>query len=144
MSVFHIRSMRLLLAGVLVLGLIGAAKRREIYEALRFRMLSQQCREYVAELRRSRPVDVSPERWDEENFGVEVAVANVCFSTHHVPLPEMERFTADFAQRMNEPIDLTTIDWLWERLAATGDHGARYVTKWRPVRQDRATARRTP
>ncbi|MFG0332905.1 MAG: hypothetical protein ACF8TS_06035 [Maioricimonas sp. JB049] len=132
--------LRLGLAAVVILGAIGAAKGRELYEVYRFAVLYRECEEYVETLRQRRPVDVPPEVWDEENFGVGIAVANVCFSTHHVPLPEMERFTAEFRQRMTQPVDLSTISWLWDRLAATGDHGEQYVEKWRPVFEESVAA----
>ncbi|WP_145367514.1 hypothetical protein [Maioricimonas rarisocia] len=130
------------MAGLLVLAMIGVARGREIYEVLRFAALYRECSAYAETLKSSRPDDVPPEVWDEENFGVGTALANVCFSTHHVPLAEMELFTADFRQQMSEPIDLTTIDWLWKRLADTGAHGEQYVGKWRPVWEESVSAAR--
>ncbi|MFG0296919.1 MAG: hypothetical protein ACF8PG_13515 [Maioricimonas sp. JB045] len=131
----------LVLAAMLVVGLFGAVKGPQIYEVLRFRSLYLQSAEYVETLRVSCPEEVSPERWSEENFGIGTAFANVCFSTNHVPLDEMERLTVDLRERITgQPIDLTTIDWVWDRLAATGPHGEQYVGKWRPVWQEGTAA----
>lgn len=141
MRELHFKYLRVFLAGVLVLALIGAAKGREIYEVLRFRTLYRECERELETLKQSRPSDISPERWSEENFGIGTAFANVCFSTNHVPLDEMERLTVDLRERITgQPIDLTTIDWVWDRLAATGPHGEQYVGKWRTAWQKSATA----
>jgi hypothetical protein len=79
-----------------------------------------------------RPEAVSDKTWDAAVRWTGIASANVCFSTSHVPLPEMKRFVKCLEKRMSEPVDLDTIEWIWDRLDETGPHGKRYVANWRP------------
>ncbi len=34
-------------------------------------------------------------------------------------------------EKLKEDVDLTTIEWIGERLAETGPHGQQYMKKWR-------------
>jgi hypothetical protein len=51
-----------------------------------------------------------------------------------IPRAEMDRFQAELRQRLSGPVDLATIDWIWdefERLAP--DFGPEYSRRYRPT-----------
>ena len=44
----------------------------------------------------------------------------------------MKRFVQSLEERLSEPVDLDTIEWIWDQLQDTGPHGRRYVEDYRP------------
>ena len=62
-----------------------------------------------------------------------IAYANVCFSEGHVTLDALKSFVKDVEAKFKGPVDLSTVDWLWERLAATGPHGKQYRERFEPA-----------
>jgi hypothetical protein len=75
---------------------------------------------------------LSPAEKEVVDFWMGCAYANVCFSPEHVSLVELKRFNEDVRQKLESNVDLGTTDWIWSRLAETGEHGARYVAKFEP------------
>lgn len=83
------------------------------------------------------PATVSPQTWDDATGWAITAYHNICFNANHTTLKELDSFVADTEERLNGPVDLATIDWIWARLAATGPHGEAYASRFLP--QYRAT-----
>jgi hypothetical protein len=86
----------------------------------------------IESLRDQSPKGVSTETWDHATGWAVTAYHNVCFSESHVTFEELVRFNKDAKVRLAEDIDLLTIDWVWARLAETGPHGQKYVSKFEP------------
>jgi hypothetical protein len=59
-----------------------------------------------------------------------------------VSLEELRRFNADVAERLRGPVDLGTVDWVWERLGQTGPHGQRYRERFEPQYREGVAAMR--
>jgi hypothetical protein len=88
--------------------------------------------ESVLQLRERRPADVSPDTWEWATNWAITAYANVCFSPEHVSLEELKRFRADLEERLRGPVNLGTVDWIWQRLGQTGPHGLSYQQRFEP------------
>ena len=79
-----------------------------------------------------RPDGVSEKAWNAAVGWTRTACGNICFSNDHLPLPEMKKFVESLEARLSEPVDLDTIDCIWDQLQETGPHGKRYVADYRP------------
>jgi hypothetical protein len=88
--------------------------------------------ELMRQLRDRRPVGVDADRWEYASGWAITAYCNICFSPGYVPLDELKRFRTELEERLREPVDLTTIDWVWERLGKTGAHGQKYRERFEP------------
>ncbi len=90
-------------------------------------------RQLLDTIERSRPPDVDQKTWDAATGWAFTAYCNVCFSETHVPLTECRELHGDLKERMEQGIDLRTIDWFWARMKRASPHGQRYITKWEPA-----------
>jgi hypothetical protein len=88
--------------------------------------------EVVAQLADRRPADVDAAVWEAATSWAVTAYGNVCFTESHVPLDELRRFHDDVKERLEGPVNLATIDWVWQRLGETGLHGAQYRDRFEP------------
>lgn len=86
----------------------------------------------VAQLQKRRPQNVEAEVWKVATGWTITAYANVCFSKDYVSLDELRRFRVDLEKRLAGDVDLSTTDWIWQRLAETGPHGQQYRAKFEP------------
>ena len=112
-------------------------------------------REYYREQRAGRAswssdcISIAPPTWTPRRrgsgrlTGPVTAYCNVCFSPEHVTLEELQRsFNTDVEERLRSPVDLTTLDWVWDRLGRTGPHGRSYQQRFEPeYREGLATMR---
>lgn len=94
--------------------------------------LQQSGAQIVESLRTRRPNDVPPQTWDEATGWAITAYHNICFSDGHAPLNELKAFIHDAEIKFNGPVDLSTVDWVWARLAKTGPHGQQYRDRFEP------------
>src|SRR4051812_25269510 len=77
-------------------------------------------------LAKKRPSDVSRKQWESVVAWTLNAHAN-CFGSHHrIPSDEMARFEAELKRRLAEPVDLATIDWIWDEIVRLTPGGQRY------------------
>jgi len=79
-----------------------------------------------------RPMGVNADTWEFASDWANTAYCNICFSPEHVSHDELRRFRADLEDRLRRPIDLGTIDWVWNRLGKTGPHGRSYQRRFEP------------
>jgi hypothetical protein len=99
-------------------------------------------RQQVVQLQQRRPADVDAETWEWATNWAITAYCNVCFSQEHVSPEELRRFNADMAERLRGPVNLATVDWVWERLGQTGPHGLRYREQFEPQYREGVAAMR--
>jgi hypothetical protein len=78
------------------------------------------------------PPGVSPAVWECAWGWTSTAYGNVCFSEEHVSTEELYRLRKDLMPKLQGPVDLQTLVWVWDRLAQTGPHGRRYVGQHKP------------
>ncbi|HEY1379849.1 MAG TPA: hypothetical protein VGF55_23815 [Gemmataceae bacterium] len=48
--------------------------------------------------------------------------------------PEADRFADEFDERLERPVSLATIDWIWDEYVRFSQGGERYSSKYRPTR----------
>jgi len=92
-----------------------------------FNRLRAQMDDSIRNLQPTKGTAVSPIVWDCARNWTITAYGNVCFSRDHVATAEMYRFKDDLDKKLKGKIDLSTLLWIWERLAQTGPHGAQHV-----------------
>ena len=80
-----------------------------------------------------RPEKVSVEAWEVALGWTITAYENVCFSESSVRIDELRRFRAEIEKRLAGEVDLSTTDWIWQRLAGTGPQGQLYRKKFEPL-----------
>ena len=79
------------------------------------------------ELRQDRrPNTVDANVWEVATGWSITAYENICFSEDCVSITELKRFRTDVEDRFAGDVDLSTVDWLWQRLGETGQHGQEY------------------
>lgn len=106
---------------------------RHWLESRRFTAEREEIYRIVEVWQRQPPPGVDGHVWQEVCKLGGIAVGNVCFTPRHVSLEEIEALRADVAAKDAAPIDADTLQWLWDRLAATGPHGQRYTRRMQPM-----------
>ncbi|MGD0900318.1 MAG: hypothetical protein ABR915_21000 [Thermoguttaceae bacterium] len=95
----------------------------------------------IVHMEERRPNNVTPRAWETATTWAGIAYGNVCCSPEHVSIAEMKRLAEDFEAHSQNNVDLSTVTWIWERLAATGPVGQGYHAKfWPQYRQNLAYA----
>ncbi len=126
-------------AGAILVGLLAPAF------VSRFSYAQQQHKvsDLINSLSGCRPNTASPAEWEAATTWTGIAVANVCYSPEHVPLEELRQFRNELESKLDGDVDLDSLGWIWDRLATTGPHGARYAAKFEVIyRADIARAAR--
>jgi hypothetical protein len=77
-----------------------------------------------------RPPNIDAEVWEIATAWAGTAYCNVCFSPAHVPFDELCRVHTDLDEALKGPVDLETIDWIWDRLGRTGPTGREYQERF--------------
>ena len=95
------------------------------------------CRETRAELEtlaRKRPPGVTRDQWAHV-VGVTLnAHGNTLAFRLLIPRAEMARFESELRERLRGPVDLGTVDWIWDEFARLcGGSAQSYVDRWRPT-----------
>ena len=98
------------------------------------------CREVRADLQslaRKRPPSVSRKQWENVVAWTLNAHGN-CLTFHaDIPQDEMARFEAELKRRLAGPVDLSTIDWIWDEIVRLTPGGQRYSDNGRPTLPER-------
>ena len=89
-------------------------------------------KELLQTLRNRRPAHTSVDTWDCAIGWTRVAYGNVFAFHEYVSYEDMLRFNTDLSRKLDEKVNLKTIDWFWERLAETGKNGKGYVSNFEP------------
>lgn len=95
------------------------------------------CREVKSELgtlAKKRPADITREQWQQIVAWTLNAHGNTLVATSRIPQDERERFVAELRRRLQGPVDLGTIDWIWDEFVRLAlGWGPSYSEKWRPT-----------
>ncbi len=90
-------------------------------------------RDQLVQMRQNRrPENIDAVVWEVATTWTITAHGNVCFSPQEVTLSELKRLRADVEKRLAGHVDLTTTDWIWQRLGETGPHGQKYRQRFEP------------
>jgi hypothetical protein len=95
------------------------------------------CREVKSELgtlAKKRPAGITREQWQQIVAWTLNAHANTLVATSRIPPDERERFVAELRRRLQGPVDLGTIDWIWDEFVRLAPGwGPSYSEQWRPT-----------
>jgi hypothetical protein len=86
--------------------------------------------ESVWKLRDRRPAEINPDTWEWATSWAITAYCNVSFSPEHLSVQELKQFHFDLEERLRAPVDLKTVDWVWDRLGRTGPYGQMYRERY--------------
>lgn len=102
---------------------------------------NQFCRTTRAELEtlaRKRPPGVTRDQWKQVVGWTLNAHGNTLPFRMLIPRAEMARFETELRERLSGPVDLNTVDWIWDEFVRLcGDGARRYSDNWRPTRAGR-------
>jgi hypothetical protein len=96
----------------------------------RYNRRSHRMNEKICSWEKRRPANLSAELWSECIAWASIAQGNICFSEEHTSYEAMCRFEKQLDEKLSEDVDLTTLKWIGDRLAETGPHGQRYMSRW--------------
>lgn len=65
------------------------------------------------------------------------AHSNCITFSPNIPQAERDRFLANLQERLRGPVELTTIDWIWDELVRLTSYGKTYSDNWRPTLPER-------
>jgi hypothetical protein len=89
-------------------------------------------------LAEKRPPDVTPRQWDEVVFWTLNLHANCIMSNMRMPRAERAKFLAELRERLSGPVDLKTIDWIWDEVVRLSPGcGKTYSERHRPTTPER-------
>ena len=109
------------------------------YEPMRTaREWSDAVRADIESLKHKRPPDVTPAQWECTVMWTLNLHGN-CASWHTpmepiVDLAWRDGFAAELHRRLQGPVTLADIDWIWDEYAKHTKGGQRYSDDWRPTR----------
>lgn len=99
------------------------------------RIWSNRVRADLKSLIEKQPDDVSPAEW-EFMVGWTLNLHANCGTVHQFMVNRDDRdpFLAEFKNRLQGPVSLDTIDWIWDEYARITKGGQSYSDKYRPTR----------
>jgi hypothetical protein len=126
MKLWHVILLVLVVAGIVFwFPKIEQNRRHSLFcDRVHFQFLS---------LAKKRPLNVSRQQWEGVVAHTINAWANCLTFTKNIPPAEMDRFEHELHQRVQGPVDLATIDWIWDEVVRLTPNGQSYSDDWRPT-----------
>ena len=135
----------LCLAGVCLLAAGGAFWLLVIDPAQRHRDFCQSTQAELQSLAHKRPPGVSRQQWESVVAWTLNGHGNILTFKQDIPQPDRDKFLAELRARLAGPVDLDTVDWVWdefERLCPS--YGPIYSGRYRPTSPERLREFETP
>jgi hypothetical protein len=106
-----------------------------VYEpGRRYARFYHETRADLQELARSRPSGLTPKQWNNVVGWTITGHANTLGTTRHISRSDMDHFRTNLSHRLKRPVDLATIDWIWDEFERLSPHtGPEYARKYRPT-----------
>jgi hypothetical protein len=134
---------RVVLLAILVAGIGMAITREWFLWPLRHYRLFIETRDAIAGMADRLPDGVSPERWEDAVGWTLTAHGNCCSHHTFVDRAGFERFAGELSDRLADPVDLRTIDWIWDQYERLSPYGPAYSAQHHPTRPGRTDALQT-
>ena len=132
----RLRPLTVVTASLLVAG--GAIWFVIIDPAVRYRTFDRDTRAELRALTRKRPPDVTREQWHNVVAWTWNGYGNILAGRMDLPQPERDRFLADLRVRLARPVNLATIDWIWDEYERLNpSYGPVYSSRYRPTTPER-------
>ncbi len=93
--------------------------------------------ESIKDLAKRRPPGMAHEQWVSAVKWTLNAHANCCGRPEFLKTrdqAELLRFAEELRHRLRGPVDLKTIDWIWDKFERISKYGKEYSDEWRPGR----------
>ena len=84
-----------------------------------------------------RPKDITPRQWRGVVEWTLNAQVNCLRFQKSIKREDIDRFERELKERVAGPVDLKTIDWIWDEIARISMQGKRYAETWRPTTAER-------
>lgn len=129
--------LELLVSGLIVGGIFTALFLALIKPELDHQNWHCRVRDSIQSLSTRIPPGVSREQWDSAIDWTLNAHANCCGRPEFLKTlekPETGRFADELERRLRGPVDLKTIDWIWDEFERISKYGKKYSHEWRPGR----------
>jgi hypothetical protein len=95
------------------------------------------CRVTRAELEvltRKRPPNITRKQWHHIVAWTFNAHGNCLTFSPNIPQPERDRFVGELRGRLRGPVNLRTVDWIWDEFVRLAPSvGSSYSEQWRPT-----------
>ena len=91
----------------------------------------------IESLATRRPPGVDQDQWMLAVLWTQNANANCCAMAEFLKTRDraaLERFADELEHRIQGPVDLKTIDWIWDEFERISKYGKHYSDEWRPGR----------
>ena len=100
----------------------------------------ERTRSAIESLRDRKPANLDEQTWDNWIFWTLNGHGNVLAFDHGIPSEEMDRFESELHQKTQAPIDIGTLEWIWDEFVRLSPYGGkRYSENWRPTSPTRIT-----
>jgi hypothetical protein len=132
--------------GFVGIGCVSYMAWNVVWKVREMRVYHDECNrigKVIKSLKGHRPATVSKKVWNNGIGFTVTAHYNVCFSPGHTDLAAMVRFGEKLDEKLQERVDLSIFEWIWDRLAETGPHGKRYTDQFRSSLREDLKARGT-
>lgn len=90
-----------------------------------------------ASLAKKRPPTVTRKQWENVVAWTLNAHGNCITIARNMPQADRDQFLAELQERLRGPVDLATIDWIWDELVRLTSGGRSYSDNWRPTAPER-------
>jgi hypothetical protein len=130
-------SLRTMLLGVLLISVVLAVVApfvRFVGTQRRFYGLVEQVGNDIASLELRRPADVPPDQWKRAVDWTRNLIYQVYFSPIDSDPDSLEQLRDQLRQKLNGPVDLRTLQWIWEHCENAPRQGAVWAINFRDVR----------
>lgn len=104
-----------------------------IYNIKKFNYYTDRIEKAIEQMAQKWPQQVKRETWDEACNWLLTANANICFSPEHVPMDKVILLSEKFESKVAGPVNLGTVEWMWDEFAAASPYGAEYADWYRAV-----------
>jgi hypothetical protein len=124
-----------------ILVVAGVAFWFGVYEPIRrHKDFCSATRAELETLAKKRPPDLTREQWNNivgwtlNGHGNSVVAKRPGLGGPRIPRAEMDRFLAELRQRLSGPVDLQTINWIWDEFVRLApESGRHYSERYRPT-----------
>jgi hypothetical protein len=130
-------TLRRLIFGLAILAISGVAGRIcfVLFEVQRHRVWYRSVEERIIRLADKKPADVSPSQWAYYLYWTWNLHSN-WGGFENFQRAEQAKFLEDFDRKLNEKVDLKTIDWIWDQYVEHCRGGRSYSDSYRPTNPD--------
>ena len=88
-------------------------------------------------LAKKRPTNITRKQWHHIVAWTLNAHANCISATRRIDPEERDQFLAELRRRLQGPVELADIDWIWDEIVRLTPGGRSYSDRWRPTTPER-------